>query len=324
MFGKPRQGGEEAEAAARGRQEVSKKLQEYVKSMSDLNQLVAKKKEEAAQEETQSVSEIDKVKGSLVNAVENNETVVQAVVDFGEAFEQIDALSEQFQDAIQDITEVSESAMSNMERLHDSTDHLVAQFQEIQQIYNDFQGEFGEIKNAMTGIISVANQTNMLALNASIEAARAGEQGRGFAVVADEVNNLSQEIKQLVAVVNKGMDGLQASSEKLSGSIIQAEEVLEESKEQMDTTSEAFERITNSVSSVEQVKDGIEDAAGRCTSRVKEVKTDMTKQEKRYEQVIGEMDDFKESIREREAAFEEIAGSLETSRPLLDQILSEL
>lgn len=323
MFGKSRTGSEEPEAAVNKR-EIAAKLKGYAESVSDLQRLVAKKKEEAAKEESQSVSEIDKVKGSLIHAVENNETVVQAVVDFGEAFEQIDALSEQFQDAIKEITQVSESAMDNMGSLNESTDHLVAQFQEIQQIYNDFQSEFGEIYNAMTGIISVANQTNMLALNASIEAARAGEQGRGFAVVADEVNNLSQEIKQLVAVVNKSMDGLSTSSEKLSGSITQAEKALEESREQMNITSDAFEQITNSVTGVERVKDGIEDAAGRCTSRISEVKSDMTRQEKRYEQVIGEMDDFKASICEWETAFEEISDSIETSRPVLDQIIKEL
>ncbi len=120
------------------------------------------------------------------------------------------------------------------------------------------------------------------------------------------------------------MDGLSASSEKLSGSITQAEKALEESREQMNTTNNAFEQITNSVTSVERVKDGIEDAAGRCTSRISEVKSDMTRQEKRYEQVIGEMDDFKASICEWETAFEEISDSIETSRPVLDQIIKEL
>lgn len=70
-------------------------------------------------------------------------------------------------------------------------------FLEIQSTFTDFQTSVQKIKECMNQIISIANQTNMLALNASIEAARAGEQGKGFAVVAEEVKILQVQSKTL-------------------------------------------------------------------------------------------------------------------------------
>ena len=157
---------------------------------------------------------------------------------------------------------LNKATMEDIEQLKDSSAKVEIHFEEINKVYDEFQLEFGKIRATLQSIVGIANQTNLLALNASIEAARAGEHGKGFAVVADEVTKLSIGIKELVGEVNKSMEGLEISSEKLTSSLGDAKESLDMSKKQMENTEDVFKDIYDSVSGVEDVHSGINSVVG--------------------------------------------------------------
>lgn len=96
----------------------------------------------------------------------------------------------------------------------------------------------------MNKIVSIAEQTNILALNASIEAAKAGERGKGFSVVATEVKSLADEIKGLAAEVNSGINDVEQGTEKLNASIDTSHQALEQSLSKVDETYGMFHNIT--------------------------------------------------------------------------------
>ena len=229
-------------------------------------------------------------------------------------------ISGQFNNIIQSVTDVSESALQDIAELKESSSKVNVQFEKIESIYDEFQKGFDEIRETMLNIVGIANQTNLLALNASIEAARAGEHGKGFAVVADEVTKLSIGIKELVGEVNKSMEGLQASSEHLTTSLGDVRDALSESHTQMENTENVFHRINNSVSSVEDVHQGINSVVEKCSEKIEKLQENMNVHESHYTQVQTNIDDLKSLMTQKGFIYEDISNMMEQAEPLIQNI----
>jgi aerotaxis receptor len=153
----------------------------------------------------------------------------------------------------------------------DAINRLADEIQQAAGVINklsEYSANIGDILGVIKGI---AEQTNLLALNAAIEAARAGEQGRGFAVVADEVRTLAGRTQESTQQIETMIEQLQGGSQDAVQVMEKSREMAKESVEHAASAGEALETITNAINSISDMNRQIATASEEQSAVAEEI-----------------------------------------------------
>ena len=283
---------------------VSKNLREYQKEM--------------VSKEVESLNELRNIRLAFHKVLREDMKLKENLDTFHDVFASVGEISGQFAEVRDDITGTVDNVQQQVNLLKGSAEQVQECFEEIQNTFTNFQEAIENIKKCMKQIITVADQTNILALNASIEAARAGEKGKGFAVVAGDVKRLANEIKDLAGVVEEGIGGVEHEAEKMSESITASNEAMAEGVDSVNTTYDMFDEII-SADGAETVQDKITATITESREKLNEVKQSFADTEAQYKKVMAHIEKARELGTMKGSMFEDVDNMLSQIAPIIEE-----
>ncbi|KGR76262.1 methyl-accepting chemotaxis protein [Ureibacillus sinduriensis] len=312
---------------ANGLNNLQSKLSSMIQNISQASQMITGHSEEL----TQSANEVK------IGA----EQVARTMEEIASGTESQASHASDLSSAMGTYVEKVEEANENGEKIHQSSHEVlqltqggsqlmsksIEQMASIDRIVHDsvqkvrqLDVQSNEISKLVTVIKEVAEQTNLLALNAAIEAARAGEHGRGFAVVAEEVKKLAEQVAISVSDITQIVGKIQSDSSEVAHSLQNGYTEVEKGTDQLRTTGETFNKITESVQMMVENIQTVSDSLTMIKSTSQEMSSSIEEIASISEESAAGVEQTAASTQQTSSSMEEVAANSEELAKLAKEL----
>lgn len=297
---------------AKSNDEVGK-LQQAMKQMIENLRNMVVNIASVAKEESVTSEQLVSITSKTTNIVKEQQDIAE---NFSSSMSQMGAtvteVAENTSNTSIAVNEIQSKVMEGASALDKTYHSILSMTEQIQQSEKSVQqvrSDFDQISSVLDVIKDIAEQTNLLALNAAIEAARAGEQGRGFAVVADEVRQLAQRTqdstKQIDDMIQNIIAGANSSVDIMAKSVSRATEVQEHAKKATD------------------INVVITDQISHISTLSSQIATSTKEQSQMIEGILSNVENLNEGVHRTNSATHDIADSSSELSNLVNKLEHE-
>lgn len=282
-----------------------------IKSQSELLYNASTELDTNASHTTSTVGNVETAVNEIATGATNQASETQKatddIVNMGNMIEHTNSQVENLTSTANLMRESSEEAAATLKELDNINQQAIASIDVIYEQTNITNISALKIKEATTLISSIAEETNLLSLNASIEAARAGEAGRGFAVVASQIQKLADQSNESANQIDQIIHALIEDSEKAVKTMDEVKTIMNLQSENVHKTGQVFE----------QVRDGISSSI----SGVGEIATRTTQLDKARGDVVDVVQNLTAIAQQNAASTEETSASVMEVSNVMQEIM---